>query len=802
MTRHNINEMVDDFLAKTYGIQLQDADIDQLFRACATAVNDILRSLRRNYNAKVKEQKGRRVYYLCMEFLVGKSLKNHIHNLGLVKEFQELLKPLGYSLEDLYEYEPDAGLGNGGLGRLAAAYLDALATGGYPAMGFSLRYEYGLFKQKIINGWQTELPDVWLPVGEVWLTPREDKSCIVRFDGVVEEKTINGRVVYEHRDYREVEAVPYDMMISGAGSEAISVLRLWRSTNVKKFDIGLFSQGDYTKAMQEYNKAELITKVLYPTDDHYQGKTLRLKQQYFLVSASVQTIVRDHIRYYGDVRTLPKHVAIHINDTHPALCVPELIRILIDDHQLDFDEAWDITRKVIAYTNHTVMAEALESWAEDLIARKLPRIYLILRQINEKFLNEARCHGFDNGRLGEISIFADNHIRMANLSVAASHAVNGVSKLHSDIIKEKVFRSFYLLSPEKFTNVTNGITYRRWLNQSNPLLAEFLDELIGRDYYRDASELKNLLRYRDDGAALSRLENIKYQNKCRLAKYLYRKHGIVIDPKTRFDVHIKRIHEYKRQLLNALKIILLLTELEENPNMSVTPQTYIFGGKAAPGYFAAKEIIELINYIAAEIDKNSYIREKLNVVYVEDYNVSVAEILIPAAEVSEQISLAGKEASGTGNMKFMINGALTFGTLDGANVEIYQEVGPENIFLFGMKADEVEALWQRGYNASEYYVNSPQIMKVIHRLNCGFNGKSFDNITRYLLHNYPVSDPYMCLADFHSYVDVYREMDRVYQDKRRWNQMALENIAKAGIFSADRSVAEYAKNIWRLKSVK
>ncbi|MDD4388471.1 MAG: glycogen/starch/alpha-glucan family phosphorylase, partial [Bacilli bacterium] len=499
MTKYNIQELVDDYLSKTYGIHIQDADLDQIFKSCATAVNDILRTMRRNYNTKVKYQKSRRVYYLCMEYLVGRSFKNHIYNLGLVDDFQKLLSPLGYTLDDLYEYEPDAGLGNGGLGRLAAAYLDALATGGYPAMGFSLRYEYGLFKQKIVNGWQTELPDVWLPIGEVWLTPREDKGCIVRFDGYIEEKTINGRVIYEHRDYKEIEAVPYDMMISGAASEAISVLRLWRSTNVKKFDINLFSQGDYLKAMQEYNKAEVITKVLYPTDDHYQGKTLRLKQQYFLVSASIQTIVRDHIRYYGDIRMLHKYIAIHINDTHPALCIPELMRILIDEHYLSFDESWEIVRKTVAYTNHTIMAEALESWAEDLIARKLPRIYMILQQINERFLNEARCHGFDNGRLEAISIFNNGQIRMANLSVIASHTVNGVSKLHSDIIKDKVFNNFYVLEPGKFTNVTNGISYRRWLNQSNPRLARLLEEKIGHDYYIDASNLEKLLASYEDG---------------------------------------------------------------------------------------------------------------------------------------------------------------------------------------------------------------------------------------------------------------------------------------------------------------
>mgnify|MGYP000956891457 CR=1 FL=1 len=802
MNKLDIRELVEENVTKMFGITLTEANLDQLYKACATSINDILRKKRKNYNTKVKENKGKRVYYLSMEFLMGRSFKNNIYNLGLVEDFQKLLEPLGYKLEDIYEQEPDAGLGNGGLGRLGACYLDALATAGYPAMGYSLRYEYGLFKQKIVNNWQTELPDVWLPGGEVWLTLRSDKVYTVRFGGTVEERTIDGKVVYDYKDFQEIEAVPYDMMVSGADSEAISVLRLWRSRNIKNFNIHSFSQGDYLAAMKEYNEADLITKILYPSDDHYEGKVLRIKQQYFLVSASLQNIVQDHLRYYGDIRSFPKYVAIHINDTHPALCVPELIRIFMDDHGLTFEESWEIVTKTIAYTNHTVMAEALEKWPEDLLAKKLPRINTILHQINNRFLDIARYHGITNGQLEELSIFSHGQVKMANLSVIASHTVNGVSSLHSDIIKNSIFNGFYQLNPEKFTNVTNGIAYRRWLYQSNPRLIKLLEDKIGHDYYLNAEKLQNLLTFVDDEEILKELDNIKYQNKIEFAKFLYRHQGVVIDPKTRFDVQVKRLHEYKRQLLNALKIVALLIEIEENPLLDVTPQTFIFGGKAAQGYYAAKEVIELINSIASEVQKNPIIREKLNVVFIEDYNVTAAEKLMPASEVSEQISLAGKEASGTGNMKFMINGAITFGTLDGANVEIHQEVGDENIFLFGMRTEDVNALWEKGYSAQEYYDNNLQIRKVIDRLNKGFNGKSFANISRYLLNNYPVADPYMCLADFASYMEVHYQMDEAYRNRKRWNQMALVNIAKAGIFSADRSIKEYAKNIWKIKAIK
>lgn len=796
-----LQEMIEESLTKIFGVYLHEANVKQIYVASSITINDILRQKRKIFNHKVKDQNAKRVHYLSIEFLLGKSLKNNLYNLGLVDEISKVLSKVDLTLDDLYLLEPDAGLGNGGLGRLGAAFLDALASLNYPAMGHSILYEYGLFKQKIVDGWQTELPDIWLPGGRVWLSERSDKVYTVRFDGQVYETNVNGQKVYEYHNYNEVEAVPYDIMISGAGSEAISVLRLWKSQNIHNFDISSFSQGDYNKAMQEKLEADLISKVLYPGDEHYEGKLLRIKQHYFLASAAMQNIVAEHKKHYHDIRLLPKYVAIHINDTHPSFCIPELMRILIDEENLNWDEAWNIVTKVVSYTNHTVMQEALERWPEDLVMKKLPRIYVILKQINEHFINEIRCLGIKNKELQDLVIFNHNEIRMANLSVIASHTVNGVSNLHSDIIKHSVFSSFYQLNPHKFVNVTNGISYRRWLYQSNTLLRRLLKEKIGEKYYFDANFLKAFKDYYNDDEVLNSLEKIKYLNKCSFAKYLYYRNQIVIDPNTRFDVHVKRIHEYKRQLLNALKIIYLLTLLEENPNLNMTPQTFIFGGKAAGSYYVAKQIIELICNLSIEISKNKNIQEKLNVVFIEEYNVSVAEKLIPASEISEQISLAGKEASGTGNMKFMINGAITFGTLDGANIEILENVGEENIFIFGMKAKEVNALWRRGYDAHEFYERSDRIKKVIERLNRGFNGKSFAHISDYLLNNYPVSDPYMCLADFDSYVDKHFEMDRIYQDQKRWNQMSLMNICNAGIFSADRAIREYAEKIWKLKVI-
>lgn len=799
---YTLQELIENRISQLYGVNGVDATSEQIYKATATAVNDILRNKRKAYNTKIRDQKQKRVYYLSMEFLMGKSLKNNLNNLGLVDDAAKALSVYGLTLDDLYEIEPDAALGNGGLGRLGACYLDSLSSLGYPAMGFSIRYEYGLFKQKIIDGYQTELPDVWLPGGEVWLAKRRDKTYTVRFDGWVEEKTVNGKTVYEYKDYDEIEAVPYDMMVSGGNSDGVSVLRLWRSRNIKKFDLNSFTQGDYLKATQEYNDADIISKILYPSDNHYQGKTLRLKQQYFLCSASIQNIVNDHIRYYGEIRTLPKYAVIHINDTHPALSIPELIRILIDNHGYSFDEAWDMVKKMVNYTNHTVLAEALERWSEDIIQRRIPRIYMILKQIDARFCDEARCLGLSDDEINHLRVIYNGEVRMANLCVIASNKVNGVSQLHTEIIKNDVFKGYYKIYPNKFINVTNGITYRRWLIQSNPNLCNYLDTLIGPDYRKDASHLIELKKYVDDENVLRKLDEIKYQNKCLFAKYLYKKYGIVVDPTTRFDVQVKRLHEYKRQLLNVLKIIALITDLEEDPYRQVTPQTYIFGAKAASTYYIAKDIIHLINSIAIEVQNRPEIRNKVNVVFVEDYNVTSAEILMPASEVSEQISLAGKEASGTGNMKFMINGAITYGTLDGANVEIAERVGDDNIFIFGMHANDVSNLWAQGYNARWYYDNNYIIKRVLDRLDRGFNGQSFSHIKNYLLNQYPVADPYMCLADFDDYMRVYYKMDEVYKDKMKWNQMSLINIAEAGIFSSDRSVEEYAKNIWNLKKVK
>jgi starch phosphorylase len=796
MDYKTIRERVEENLTKNYGITLSEAKLEELFRASALTINELLKEKRESFDRKVKQEKGKRVHYLCMEFLVGRSFKNNLHNLELVEEFCKLFAECGYDLEEVFELEPDAGLGNGGLGRLAACFMESLASKNYPAMGHSLRYEYGIFKQKIENNLQTEYPDIWLPLGEVWLSPRNDQIYTVRFGGRVEEKFENDKKVYKHIDYQEVEALPYDMMISGAYGEAVSVLRLWRAQNIKAFDFKAFSEGNYTEAMAEYNKADMISKLLYPPDETREGKKLRVKQQYFLVSAAVQNIVQDHLRHYGDIRSFPNHVAIHINDTHPALCIPELMRIFMDEHNLEFKEAWELVTQTVAYTNHTVMAEALERWRVELIQELLPRIYQILTNIDEFFRKEAIKRGLDQEQIDSLVVIHNGEVRMANLSVIASHKVNGVSKLHSDIIKKDIFNGYYQMTPEKFTNVTNGIAYRRWLCQGNPRLVELLEKTIGPGFKKDASELVKFLEYRENEDVLRELSEIKYENKREFAEYVQKKYGIKLDPKSRFDVQVKRFHEYKRQLLNTLKIITLFIALEENPELEITLQTFIFGGKAAPSYRQVKEVIELINCLAREIEKHPKILSKLNVVFLEDYNVSLSERLMPASEVSEQISLAGKEASGTGNIKFMINGALTLGTLDGANVEIHEEVGSENIFIFGMKAEEVENLKNQGYQP-ESYLSNPLIRKVIERLNKGFNGKSFKHISDYLLKR----DPYMVLADFASYLEKHEEMDKVYQDQKLWNQMALVNIAKAGIFAADRSASEYAKNIWRLKVI-
>ena len=804
ITEKEVQALIQGKLSRYFGVSPKEATTDQIYKAVVMSVRDILLEKRQQFHKVMKSKKGKRVYYLCMEFLLGRSLKNNIYNLGLGDAYSKALKYFNLTLDDLYEQEPDAGLGNGGLGRLAACFMDALATGNYPAMGYSIRYDYGLFKQKIVDGWQTELPDIWLPGGEVWLTQRSDKSCTVKFDGWVKEDWTENGLKVTYGGYKEVEAVAYDMMISGKDSDAVSVLRLWRARNISHFDMKLFSQGDYLRCMQEENEAEVISKVLYPADDHYEGKSLRLKQQYFLVSASLQNIINDHKHRYGPLSLLPQQAAIHINDTHPALAIPELMRLLMDENGFTWDDAWNIVTSTFAYTNHTVMAEALETWQEDLIARRLPRIHMILKEINRRFCNDlwARFPG-QHQFIERMSVISNGQVRMANLSVIGSHKVNGVSALHSDIIKNSIFNGFYQIWPEKFTNVTNGIAHRRWLCQSNPELCGLLNDCIGDGYVKDAMQLSKFKKFADDESVLKRLNEIKQIKKKQFADYAFKKEGVVIDPNSVFDVQAKRMHEYKRQLLNTMNIIALYADLLDDPDKDIQPQTFIFGAKAAPGYLRAKQFIKLICYLAEDIKKHPKIRENLNVVYMEDYNVTMAEKMIPATEVSEQISLAGKEASGTGNMKFMINGALTIGTLDGANVEMSETVGQDNIFIFGLRADEVEEMWSKGYNASLQYNQNPLIRRIVEMLLRGFNGESFSEIANYLLTGTPVADPYMCMADFESYHQTQNKVKELYRtDKKLWSKISLNNIASAGIFAADRSIKEYADNIWHLKPLK
>lgn len=803
VTEKEAKDLIKGKLSRYFGVAPAEATKDQVYKAVVMVVRDILLEKRQQFHKKVKSKRAKRVYYLCMEFLMGRSLKNSLYNLGFTSEFEKAVSSYGFKLEDLYELEPDAGLGNGGLGRLAACFMDALATGNYLAMGYSLRYEYGLFKQKIVDGWQIELPDVWLPGGEAWLTQRTDKSFIVRFNGQIEEKWTENGLETNYVNCNEVQAVAYDMMVSGKGSEAVSVLRLWKARPVQDFNMKLFSQGDYYQAMTEDNDADLLTKVLYPADNHNAGKSLRLKQQYFLCSASIQNIVEDHKHRYGNLADLPKLAAIHLNDTHPAMAIPELMRILVDEYFYDWDKAWAITTATCAYTNHTVLAEALETWSEDLIARTIPRIHSIIKEINRR-LCEQLWNSFPGewAKISRMSIIEHDRIKMANLSVYGGHNVNGVSALHSEIIKTSVFKDFYDFSPEKFTNVTNGIAHRRWLNQSNPELCALLNECIGNGYELDSSRLADFKKFEDDKTVLNRLDEIKLIKKKQFADFAKKKQGLIINPDTIFDVQAKRLHEYKRQLLNVLNIIDTYLDLQDNLDLPIVPKTYIFGAKAAPGYAMAKKIIKLINFLADEIKSNPKIKEKLNVVYMEDYNVTMSEKLMPASEVSEQISLAGKEASGTGNMKFMINGALTIGTLDGANVEMAEAVGSENIFIFGYKSNEVDEIWRNGYSSSKFYNESAKLRRIIEALIIGFNGESFADIANYLLTDSPVADPYMCMADFAAYSNTQHEISDLYsKNKIKWNQMSLRNIAASGYFSADRSIADYANNIWNLKSL-
>ncbi|MDE7078581.1 MAG: glycogen/starch/alpha-glucan phosphorylase [Clostridia bacterium] len=782
-----------------FGRTVENASKNQIYRAICMTVRDILTDKRLAFKKKRLEQGTKQVYYMSMEFLLGRSLKNHLYNLKMTDAFEAICKELGYTLEDMYAVEPDAGLGNGGLGRLAAAYMESLTNLNYVASGFSIRYDYGIFKQKIEDGWQVELPDEWLENGDVWLSPRMEDTFEVKFGGYVEERWDNGRLYTEQKDCYTVMAIPYDMNISGYDVPAVNKLRLWTAKAPMDFDMKLFAEGEYVKSLEQKAIAESICKVLYPADHHQEGKMLRLKQQYFFVSASLQSIIKMHLKDYKSLDTLPNKVSIHINDTHPTLCIPELMRLLLDEYGYSWEKAWDIVTRTVSYTNHTVMAEALEKWPEGLFRQLLPRIYQIVCEINRRFTDKLWAFYPNDYRKVEYNaILSNGQVKMANLCLAASHTVNGVSALHSQILKDEVFRDCYQMNPEAFTNVTNGITYRRWLCQSNPLLSKYIQELTGDGFMKNADSLKDLTKYADNEAVLDKVMDIKRANKVRLAEYIKQANGIDVDPDSIFDVQVKRLHEYKRQLLNALHILDLYYRLKQNPDLDINPRTFIFGAKAAPSYYMAKQIIRLIHSLGNLINNDPDIKGKIKVVYLENYRVTLAEMIMPASDVSEQISIAGKEASGTGNMKFMINGAVTIGTMDGANIEIYENVGKDNIFIFGLLADEINELNRRGYNPRDYYESNPRIKAVIDGLRGGIAGVNYGEIADALIQ----SDTYKVLADFQSYCDAQDRLDKAYSNRRAWAKMSLINTANAGFFSSDRSVKEYADRIWKMKPVK
>ncbi len=791
-----IKEAIRDKLSHTFGVSLQNATNEEYYKAVALIVRELMAKGRAEFNTNAERTKTKHIYYLCMEFLLGRSLRNNLYNLGMEENVREALSEYGIKLEHLYEQEPDAGLGNGGLGRLAACFLDGLATQGYPAMGYSLRYEYGLFRQKLVDGWQTELPDFWLPGGSVWMQQVPESAVEVHFDGRIEERWNDQYHVVKHKDYTTVTAIPFDLYVSGKDGRGISLLRVWKAEN-NQFDMNLFGSGNYMRAMEQQTMAEVITKVLYPEDDHTEGQLLRLSQQYFLVSASVQDIIRRHLFAHSNLDELPKLAAIHLNDTHPVLTIPEMMRVMLDECGYSWEAAWEIVTSTVAYTNHTVMSEALETWKCDLVKMRLPRIYQIIEEINRRFWEVMKYKGVDHGKISRMAPIQNGYVKMANLAVIGSHNVNGVSALHSDILKDDLFHDFYVEEPRKFINVTNGIAHRRWLCQANPQLSALLTELIGSDYIYDANRLSELLKYQNDGAVLEKLQAIKQANKERLAKFVKHSQGDVVDPSSIFDVQVKRLHEYKRQHMNALSILATYQWLLDNPQADFTPHTWFFGAKAAPGYYFAKQIIQFIAALAHVINNDERVNKKMKVVFVENYCVTWAELLTPAAEISEQISLAGTEASGTSNMKFMINGAITLGTLDGANVEIHEAVGSENILLFGMNASQVEELKRTGYHPYQHYNHDQQLRRALDTLNQGIGGKNFHDIYNAILQQ----DRYMALADFQSYRAAQDRAVELYHDKARWNKMSLVNIAGAGRFAADRAIRDYAGNIWHASPV-
>ena len=783
--------------------KLEEATPQQIYQAVAYSVkDDIIDNWIETHKAYEKQDK-KMVYYMSMEFLMGRALGNNMINLLCYDDVRETLEELGLDLNLIEDQEPDAALGNGGLGRLAACFLDSLATLGYPAYGCGIRYRYGMFKQKIENGYQVEVPDNWLKYGNPFEIKRDEYAVEVKFGGYVDVEMHNGRQKFVQKGYQSVRAVPYDMPIVGYGNHIVNTLRIWDAEAINNFNLDSFDKGEYQKAVEQENLARTICEVLYPNDNHMAGKELRLKQQYFFISASVQRAIAKYKETHDDIRKFHEKVTFQLNDTHPTVAVAELMRILVDEEGLEWDEAWEITRKTCAYTNHTIMAEALEKWPIELFSRLLPRVYQIVEEINRRFVIEIQNkYPGDQEKIRKMAILYDGQVRMAHLAIAGSYSVNGVARLHTDILKKRELKDFYEMMPEKFNNKTNGITQRRFLLHGNPLLASWVTDKIGDDWITNLDHLKHLKVYVDDEKCQQEFMNIKYQNKVRLAKYIKEHNGIDVDPRSIFDCQVKRLHEYKRQLMNILHVMYLYNEIKAHPDMDIVPRTFIFGAKAAAGYYTAKLTIKLINAVADKINNDPSINGKIKVVFIEDYRVSNAELIFAAADVSEQFSTASKEASGTGNMKFMLNGALTLGTMDGANVEIVEEVGKENAFIFGLSADQVMEYEKNGnYNPRDVYNNNQDVRQVLTQLVNGFYSPENPELFRALYDALLEKDTYFTLLDFDSYKEAHNRIDAAYRDEEHWARTAMLQTASAGKFSSDRTIEEYAKEMWHLEKV-
>ena len=783
--------------------KLEEATPQQIYQAVAYSVkDDIIDNWIETHKAYEKQDK-KMVYYMSMEFLMGRALGNNMINLLCYDDVRETLEELGLDLNLIEDQEPDAALGNGGLGRLAACFLDSLATLGYPAYGCGIRYRYGMFKQKIENGYQVEVPDNWLKYGNPFEIKRDEYAVEVKFGGYVDVEMHNGRQKFVQKGYQSVRAVPYDMPIVGYGNHIVNTRRIWDAEAINNFNLDSFDKGEYQKAVEQENLARTICEVLYPNDNHMAGKELRLKQQYFFISASVQRAIAKYKETHDDIRKFHEKVTFQLNDTHPTVAVAELMRILVDEEGLEWDEAWEITRKTCAYTNHTIMAEALEKWPIELFSRLLPRVYQIVEEINRRFVIEIQNkYPGDQEKIRKMAILYDGQVRMAHLAIAGSYSVNGVARLHTDILKKRELKDFYEMMPEKFNNKTNGITQRRFLLHGNPLLASWVTDKIGDDWITNLDHLKHLKVYVDDEKCQQEFMNIKYQNKVRLAKYIKEHNGIDVDPRSIFDCQVKRLHEYKRQLMNILHVMYLYNEIKAHPDMDIVPRTFIFGAKAAAGYYTAKLTIKLINAVADKINNDPSINGKIKVVFIEDYRVSNAELIFAAADVSEQISTASKEASGTGNMKFMLNGALTLGTMDGANVEIVEEVGKENAFIFGLSADQIMEYEKNGnYNPRDVYNNNQDVRQVLTQLVNGFYSPENPELFRALYDALLEKDTYFTLLDFDSYKEAHNRIDAAYRDEEHWARTAMLQTASAGKFSSDRTIEEYAKEMWHLEKV-